>query len=226
MADPLIKLHHELRVADALPLEAKASGTGRISGLASTYGGDPDRQGDVVMRGAFARTLAAHKARGTVPAMLWSHRQERPVGRWLAMEDDASGLRVEGQLNLKTEAGREAFEHVRAGDVGAFSIGFLVPEGGRKYVGNGVWHLTEIDLAEISLVATPANPNARITDAKHIGSKAEAVDFLRAAGMAKEAARRFAAGGFPALDTNAAAHERALKMAAQLDAAINRLRHK
>lgn len=226
MADHLLKLHDQLRVADALAIEAKASGEGLISGFASTYGGDPDRQGDVVVRGAFTRTLAAHKARGTAPAMLWSHQQERPVGRWLEIEDDPGGLRVKGQLNLKTEAGREAFEHVRAGDVGAFSIGYLVPDGGRKYVGNGVWHLSEIDLAEISLVSTPANPNARVTDLKHLGSKAEAVAFLRAAGMAKEAARRFAAGGFPALDANAAAHERALKMAAQLDAAINRMRQR
>lgn len=226
MADPLLKLHHDLRVADALAIEAKAYGEGRIEGFASTYGGDPDRQGDIVIPGAFARTLADHKARGTLPAMLWSHQQERPVGRWLEIEDDAAGLRVKGQFNLKTEAGREAFEHAKAGDVGAFSIGYLVPEGGRQYVGKGVWHLTQVDLAEISLVAAPANLNARVTAVKHIGSKAEAVEFLRAAGMAKEAARRFAAGGFPALDTNAAAHERALKLAAHLDAAINRMRQK
>lgn len=226
MSDPLSKLHNDLRIADALAIEAKAYGEGRIEGFASTYGGDPDRQGDVVIRGAFARTLTEHKARGTFPAMLWSHQQERPIGRWLAIEDDAKGLRVEGQFNLKTEAGREAFEHAKAGDVGAFSIGYLVPDGGREYVGKGIWHLKQVDLAEISLVAAPANPNARVTAVKHIGSKAEAIEFLRGAGMAKEAARRFAAGGFPALDANTAAQERALKLAAHLDAAINRMRQK
>ena len=228
MTDPLLtKYTHDLRVADALAIEAKASGTGLIEGLASTYGGEPDRQGDIVLPGAFRATLAAHKAAGTAPAMLWAHQMERPVGRWLAIDDDPAGLRVKGQFNLKTEAGREAFEHAKAGDVGAFSIGFIVPEGGREYAGNGCWHLKRIDLAEISLVAAGANPRARVTSVKHIGSKAEAVEFLRAAGMAKDAARRFAAGGFPALDADDPdLAEKAAHLAAHLDAAINRMRQK
>lgn len=221
MTDPLTKYTHDLRIADALAIEAKASGAGLIEGLASTYGGEPDRQGDVVLRGAFADTLAAHKAAGTAPAMLWAHQMERPIGRWLAIDDDPAGLRVRGQFNLQTEAGREAFEHAKAGDVGAFSIGYLTPPDGREYAGKGVWHLKRVDLAEISLVAAPANPRARVTSVKALNSKAEAVEFLRGAGLSKDAARRFAAGGFPALTTDDPDQaEKAAHLAARLDAAI------
>lgn len=226
MRDQFSKLHDRLRVSQPFQLEAKAVGEGRIEGFASTYGIEPDRHGDIVKSGAFTASLARHRKLGTMPAMLWAHRQEMPIGHWLEMSDEAEGLKVVGQLNLATDAGKQAFAHAVAGDVRAFSIGYAVAAGGRTYVGNGVWQLTAVDLVEVSLVSTPANENARVTSVKHLASKAEAVEFLRSAGMAKEAARRFAAGGFPALDASTAGHEQIQKMAAHLDAAINRMRMK
>lgn len=195
------KYDTELRLAPALSLDIKAKPSGLIEGYASTFGGGPDRQGDIVSKGAFARTLSEHKAQGTLPAMLWSHQMETPIGKWTAVHEDSAGLFVSGQINLATTKGREAFEHVRAGDAGAFSIGYIIPEGGREYIGKGAWALNDVDLEEISVVAVPANVNARITAVKHLASKAEAVEFLREAGLSKAAASRFAAGGFPALSS-------------------------
>lgn len=54
----------------------------------------------------------------------------------------------------------------------------------------------------MSIVAIPANPLARITNVKTIGSKADAVDMLRGCGMSKKAAARFAAGGWKALQSD------------------------
>jgi HK97 family phage prohead protease len=110
---------NNLRTALPAGLEFKASSEGRIEGYASTVGGPPDRQGDIGLAGTFARSLASHKAAGTLPAMLWSHRIEDPIGCWDAMAEDSTGLHVKGVLNLRTERGREAFEHVKAGDAGA-----------------------------------------------------------------------------------------------------------
>lgn len=219
-----IKHQQDLRTASAIDLEIKAEASGRIEGYASTFGGDPDRHGDVVTRGAFAKSLEAHKAEGTSPAMLWSHQLEAPIGKWLTMQEDSRGLFVAGQINLKTERGREAFEHVQAGDVGAFSIGFLTPEDGRRYVGKGAWALDRVELVEVSLVAVPANRHARLTSIKQLTSKAEAVDFLRTAGLSKAAAARFAAGGFPALSGEPDHHEQAIQFAAQIDSAIQKLK--
>ena len=219
----LQKYQSELRIAQAIDVEIKASGSGIIEGYASTFGGDPDRAGDVVRNGAFTRTLKEHQAEGTMPAMLWQHRMEDPVGSWHEMHQDAHGLFVKGQINLKTTRGREAFEHVQAGDVSSLSIGYVTPEGGRKYVAGGVFELGDVDLFEISLVAVPANHRARLTGIKQLNSKSEAVAFLRDAGLSKLAASRFAAGGFPALaksiDTDAAG-----KLAEQIERATLRIR--
>ncbi len=219
------KFNNHILTSSAVSLEVKTSETGQIQGYASTSGSVPDRHGDIVLPGAFAKSLARHKVTGDMPAMLWSHAQEQPIGKWHSMHEDSTGLFVEGVLNLKTTKGREAFEHVKAGDAGGLSIGFTLPEGGREYVGDGVFKLKTVDLLEVSIVAIPANPLARITGVKSINSKSEAVDMLRECGLSRKAAARFAAGGWPAL-SNDDYREKAMKLAAHIDAAINKMRLK
>lgn len=218
------KFTNHLSIAPATMLDVKATSAGRIEGYASTFGGAPDRHNEIVLPGAFAATVERAKA-GELPVMLWSHAQESPVGRWDAIREDAKGLHVTGQLNLNTDRGREAYEHVKAGDAGGLSIGFTVTDGGREYAGDGVWHLKAIDVLEISIVAIPANPLARIAAVKSLESKAEAVDLLRAAGLSRKAAARFAAGGWPAL-AGEDHHEKATTIARQIDRAIQQLRAK
>lgn len=196
------KFNADLRLAPAFSIEMKAEASGQITGYASTFGGTPDRHNDIIVKGAFERTLSEHKKVGSLPAMLWSHQMETPIGKWLSIKEDQKGLFVTGQINLATTKGQEAYEHVKAGDVGAFSIGYIVPKGGREYLGQGVFEIKEVELAEISIVAVPANVNARITAIKQLNSKTEAVEFLREHGLSKQAAIRFAAGGFNALSSD------------------------
>lgn len=214
-----------IRLAPALDLEVKAAGDGLIEGYASTFGGKPDRAGDIVAKGAFARTLAEHSREGTSPAMLWSHRIEEPIGKWTALREDREGLHVAGRINLKTTRGREAFEHIAAGDAGAFSIGYLISEGGRKYNGDGSFTLVDVDLVEVSVVAVPANPRARIASVKAVRSKAELVDLLHEAGLAKAAATRVAASGWAGL-TGEETNEKAKRLLAAITGATARLRSK
>ena len=217
------KFIDHIATAQPVSLELKAGSEGVIAGYASTYGGDPDRHGDVILPGAFAKSLQRHKATGEQPVMLWAHMQEQPIGRWDVVHGDAKGLYVEGTLNLRTEKGRQAFEHVKGGDVGGLSIGYVTPEGGRKYAGNGTFHLSELDLFEVSIVAVPANPAARITSVKSLESKAEAIDMLRSCGLSRKAAAMFASGGWQALAGDDH-HTKALQLAASMDAAIQRMR--
>ena len=213
---------HDLRTAVAASFEVKADRQGRIEGYASTVN-EVDRGGDVVLPGAFTKSLGAHTKSGTLPVMLWSHQIERPVGRWTKMSEDIRGLYVEGTLNLKTEAGREAFEHVDAGDAGGLSIGYTTPDGGRVYAGEGTFHLKEVDLLEVSIVTVPMNPSARITGTKSLGSKAEAIDMLRDCGLSRKAAARFAAGGWAALNGEDV-EAKAQAFLRQLDQAIENIR--
>lgn len=181
------------------PFEVKASSSGRIEGLASPFGGDPDAYGDIVAPGAFAKSLALHEAERTAPAMLWSHDPSRLVGRWTRLVERQDGLHVEGSLNLKTTEGAQAFEHVRAGDLDGLSIGFDIPKGGAEFV-EGRRMLREIALMEVSLVAMPAARRARVTAVKSIAGPDELRDILRNSGLPHRAAEKIAAGGWAVLN--------------------------
>lgn len=144
--------------------EIKTTPSGVIEGIASSFGGI-DSYGDRVQQGAYAATLVEHQMAGTAPAMLWSHRADEPIGRWESLIEAPRGLVVRGQLNMRTTAGREAFEHVRGGSLSGLSVGYSVPPGGDE-VRAGIRLLKHISLHEISLVTLPADLGARVTSVK------------------------------------------------------------
>jgi HK97 family phage prohead protease len=74
------------------------------------------------------------------------------------------GLEAVGVLDMATVLGRRVYELVKQGTL-SWSIGFTIPPGGRRKAGKIV-ELTEIDLAEVSVVATPANADARTLSIK------------------------------------------------------------
>lgn len=219
------KFANSILTAQPNEMDASVTPEGVIEGYASTYNAAPDAQSDVVLPGAFTTALKDAQS-GNFPVMLWSHRMEEPIGRWTGMEDTPKGLFVRGQLNLKTVKGREAFEHVKAGDANGLSVGYLTPENGREYVGQGTFHLKSVDLKEISIVTIPSNPAARISGVKMLKSKADAIDLLRSAGLSRKAAARFASGGFPALSDGTFDEKQIHQLAARIEAATNEMRQK
>ncbi|RUW81563.1 HK97 family phage prohead protease [Mesorhizobium sp. M2A.F.Ca.ET.067.02.1.1] len=188
------------RLGPALEVRfAATDSAGTIEGYASVFGGEPDSYGDVIASGAFKRSLAEMRSSGTNPLMLWSHDRAAPIGRWTDIREDDKGLLVKGQLNLATTRGKDAYEHLKHGDVSGLSIGFaLYPNGSRQGAGSETI-LTDIDLREISVVALPANRRTRVGLVKSLNSKSDLVDMLRESGLSKSAAARVAAGGWSAL---------------------------
>lgn len=192
-------LHHSLPL-----LEVRTQAQGLIEGYASVFNG-VDSYGDTIVPGAYQASLAKHKAEGTVPVMLWSHNMNAPIGRWHSFKEDAHGLLVSGQINLKTSAGKDAFEHLQAGDLNGLSIGYRVAKDGSKYV-NGVRQLTAIELHEVSVVAFPADPAARITAVKFADRKPTTVRELEDAleqqlGFTRREAKTLIAKGYAALSS-------------------------
>lgn len=185
----------------APPLEVKLAnldaGEGLVSGYGAVFGGEPDSYGDVIAPGAFRKSLAAHKAAGTLPVMLWSHDPAAPIGRWLELREDGQGLYVDGRLSLETERGREAHAHLKSRDVWGLSIGYVTISA--KANPDGTRLLTEVDLYEVSVVAVPANRRARVTSVKSLASQRELEHLLRENGLSRAAAMKVAAGGFSAL---------------------------
>lgn len=140
-------------------LELKAEKSGVIEGYGSVFNGR-DSHGDIVMPGAFAKSLEKG-----LPLMLWQHQQDAPIGRWTSAAEDSRGLFLKGQVNLKTTAGKDAYEHLLAGDVNGLSIGYTLPPGGWRPEGDSR-HLHEVSLAEVSVVSLPSNADARVTAVK------------------------------------------------------------
>lgn len=115
----------------------------RFAGYAAVFD-RPDRGGDVVRAGAFG-------APRPVP-LLWQHRGA-PVGVIEAIAEDAKGLRVIGRIDDPALAAQ-----VRRRAVTGLSFG---------YRATGVKHrhyreLTRVALVEVSLVAQPMQPLARV----------------------------------------------------------------
>ena len=115
----------------------------RFGGYAALFD-RADRAGDVMRAGAFAGA-------GAVP-LLWQHRGP-PVGRIVAIGEDARGLRVAGEVE---EPGVAAL--VLRGAIDGLSVGYRplrVAQGARR-------ELLRVALVEVSLVPVPMQPGARI----------------------------------------------------------------
>ncbi|PCG14527.1 MAG: HK97 family phage prohead protease [Sphingomonas sp.] len=115
----------------------------RIAGYAAVYD-RVDRAGDVFRAGAFA---------GAVPVPLLLHHRGAAVGAVLALGEDERGLRIAARIDDPAVA-----RAVRSGALPALSVGYRA-----RRVTQGAWReIRAADLAEISLVAVPMQPAARI----------------------------------------------------------------
>lgn len=146
--------------------ELKAADDGTFEGYGSVFN-ITDKGGDIVVAGAFAETLAAAKAAGRMPAMLWQHNPREPIGVYSEMSEDAVGLRVKGRLAMKTQRGAEAYELMKMGALTGLSIGYRVRDDSWDRV-TGVRTIKKADLIEISPVTFPMNDASRVSAVKAI----------------------------------------------------------
>lgn len=186
------------RRSTVVRLEQRAIGdTGTIEGYGSVFN-VVDDWGDIIAPGAFAATLAAHKAAGTMPAMLWQHEDDEPIGVWTEMVEDSRGLRVKGQLCMEIPEGKKAHALLKMGALDGLSIGFI----SRKWSWDdtsGIRTLQAVDLWEVSPVTFPANGQARVDGVKSgaglptINTIRDAERALRDAGLSAEHAKALVA---------------------------------
>ncbi len=96
--------------------EIKSFSGRKFEGHGSIFG-NRDLGGDIVIPGAFAKTLAEHKAAGTMPLMCWMHHPDQVPGVWHDMGEDKDGLYVAGEL-VDTTLGRDVLTRALARDAG------------------------------------------------------------------------------------------------------------
>lgn len=189
---------------------------GEFEGYLSTFG-NIDYDDDVVVKGAFDKSLEQWRAKGQMPGLLWMHRMDSPVGEWLEIRPDERGLWVKGALWVDgNQMGRTPLQDsIRAHNMTVsngpkgMSIGFIPTKVsfGRQEE-KEVRFLEEVDLMEGSLVPFGANDRALVTSAKmnkltagdEIPSKRDVEKFLRDAGFSRSQAKAFLARGYEGLD--------------------------
>ncbi len=125
----------------------------RFAGYAAIFD-RPDRGGDVIRKGAFAASLE----RGGAVPLLWQHKAGAVIGRIKHLSEDKRGLRVIAELGEGEDAWQAA-KLVRSGRLDGLSFGYRVREAGRS---RGLRELRELELIEVSLVAEPMQPRARV----------------------------------------------------------------
>ncbi len=140
--------------------------TGIFKGYGAVFG-NKDSHHDIMMPGAFTKTLLKGGRNGTGVAMLKQHDSRKPIGIWTMLAEDNKGLRVEGQLAMKTQDGQETYELMKMGALKGLSVGFdtIIDEYDSK---KKVRYLKEVDLWEVSPVTFGANLKAQITSVKKI----------------------------------------------------------
>jgi len=131
-----------------------------ISGYASRFN-ECDLGRDTVKAGAFSASLLARPA---PRPMLYGHQTDTPIGVWDRLVEDATGLFVEGRIQAGSPLADRVIDLVASGAVTGLSIGYrLVRARGDTSTGAEGRQLYELDLWEVSVVAFPMLPTARIT---------------------------------------------------------------
>lgn len=126
-----------------------------IEGYASLFGAK-DQGGDVVEKGAYAKSLMA----GRRVKMLWQHDPNEPIGIWDEVREDDRGLYVKGRLLDSVSRAREAAALTKAGAIDGLSIGYRTVKSHKNE--RGLRCLSEVELWEVSLVTFPMLPEARL----------------------------------------------------------------
>ncbi len=142
--------------------EIKALNKREFEGYGAIFG-NVDRGGDVILPGAFTKSLGAHGRDGTLPQMLWMHDPKMVPGRWMAMSEDSAGLHVKGEL-ADTTLGREMHTLLAMKAVRGLSIGYQTEDYG--YDRSGHRQLKSVKLWEVSLVSLAMNPLASVDSVK------------------------------------------------------------
>ena len=132
---------------------------GVFQGILSTYG-NVDLVGDICEPGCFDATIAARGLKDF--PLRREHDPSRSIGTFDIIES-SDALRIEGHICLSTQDGHDTWELMKfrnGAALNGLSIGYYAKR--FHYDQDGIRHLDEVELMEGSIVADPANPEARI----------------------------------------------------------------
>lgn len=153
---------------------------GIVKGYASTFDREPDAYGDVIAKGAFAKTLekwAKLNEEGRYIPLLWGHDTDNPesnIGRVVNAYEDERGLFIEAEYDKDNPRAQYVRKLVNEGRVYQFSFAYEVKDWATVTLEDGTKanELREIELFEVSVVQIPANSHATVEESKAMEEKA------------------------------------------------------
>lgn len=160
----------------SLPLRIKAAGEeddladGTIRAYASVFG-NVDSYGDVVEKGAFARSIKEWEDSGDTLPLLWGHNTLDPdfnIGGVKKATEDDHGLLIEAEFDLDNPKAAQVYRLCKGRRVRDLSFAFDIAEAGEGKVDERpVRLLKDLNLFECSIVPYGANPETSIVAVKH-----------------------------------------------------------
>lgn len=158
---------------------------GTVEGYAATFDREPDSYGDVIAKGAFARTLSEWSQKGQPIPLLYGHNTDDPelnIGKVTEAYEDERGLHVRAEFDADNPKAQYVRKLAKEGRLYQFSFAYSVRDAAETQLDDGAkaYELRDLDLYEVSLVQIPANQHAVVTGIKsgRRNSKADA-DELR-----------------------------------------------
>ncbi len=134
-----------------------------IKGFASIFG-NVDLEGDVIVRGAFARSLERIGPSMKVP-LFWEHDHSNPfadgipLGHTTHLEETEKGLAFSA-LVIPTTKGKDISLLVDAGSLTEASFGFNIID--KEFKDDGTRTLKALDLIEVTVAMWGVNPATEI----------------------------------------------------------------
>lgn len=143
---------------------------GRFTGYASVFG-NKDSYGDVIVKGAFAESLASYGENGAGIPCYWSHQMSDPmmnIGHTVSAFEDEHGLKVDVQLDLDNPNGAYTHKLIQEGRVNQMSFAFDIEDfafAQSEELGDYM-ELRKLKIHEVSVVQVGANQSTELLAVK------------------------------------------------------------
>ena len=138
---------------------------GHFEGIASIFN-KVDLGGDMILPGAYKKTLADMKAQKRIVPFLWRHMQEEVMGGFHELVETKKGLEVKGQIVPDlSDYSQKAYLLMKTGLARGLSIGYRVMEGCSERI-DGIRKIKSLELFEISFTPVAMDPYANVTSVK------------------------------------------------------------
>lgn len=163
------------------PLRVKATdeteGEGIVRGVASVFG-NIDSYGDVMIKGAFAESLAEYKDAGDSVPFMWSHESSDPfayVGELIDTKETDEGFEFEAKFDMDNPTAAQVYRLLKGRRLREFSFGFIPRETEQtERDGEPVREVKSVELLEVSVVHVGANRATRVIEVRsHPEGKAD-----------------------------------------------------